>query len=95
MNITLRKEEGANNDDICKFITTIVGEAKFESLTEEILVRKEKNIFDNKNGITINKFFEELDSHLSVLKIQSYSVSMPNLEDVFLKIKSIVSPHYF
>ena len=86
MNITLRKEEGANNDDICKFITTIVGEAKFESLTEEILVRIEKSIFDNKNGLTIHKFFEELDNHLTVLKIKSYSVSMPTLEDVFLNV---------
>ena len=86
MNITLRKEEGANNDDICKFITTIVGEAKFESLTEEILVRIEKNIFDNKNGINIHKFFEELDNHLEILKIKSYSVSMPTLEDVFLNV---------
>ena len=86
MNITLRKEEGANNDNICKFITTIVGEAKFESLTEEILVRIEKIIFYSKNGITIHKFFEELDKHLEVLKIKSYSVSMPTLEDVFLNV---------
>ena len=42
MNVTLRKDEGANSDDIFKFITSIVGEAKIESLSEEVLVRIEK-----------------------------------------------------
>ena len=87
MNITLRKEEGALNDDICEFVKTTVPEAKLESLSEEILVRIEKSNFNNNNnGISINKFFEELDSHLEVLKIKSYSVSMPTLEDVFLNV---------
>ena len=86
MNLTLRKEEGALNDTICEFITSLVGEAKFESLTEEILVRIEKNIFNEPNQISLNKFFEELDTHLSILKIKSYSVSMPTLEDVFLNV---------
>ena len=86
MNVTLRKDEGANSDDIFKFITSIVGEAKIESLSEEILVRIEKKIFSDKNGISLNHFFEEIDSHLEVLKIKSYSVSMPTLEDVFLNV---------
>ena len=86
MNISLRKEEGAINEDICQFIKTLIGNAKFELLSEEILVRIEKNIFNNKSGISINKFFEELDSHLGILKIKSYSVSMPTLEDVFLNV---------
>ena len=58
MNVTLRKDEGANSDDIFKFITSIVGEAKIESLSEEILVRIEKKIFSDKNGISLNHFFE-------------------------------------
>ena len=87
MNVTLKKEEGAINEDIYQFIKTLVGDAKFESLSGDITVKINKNIFSNdKNGISINKFFEELDNHLSILKIKSYSVSMPTLEDVFLNI---------
>ena len=90
MNVTLRKEDGAINDDICQFVKNIAPEVKLESLSEEILVRIEKSNFNNdyknNNEISINKFFEELDSHLKVLKIKSYSVSMPTLEDVFLNV---------
>ena len=90
MNVTLRKENGAINDDICQFVKNIAPEVKLESLSEEILVRIEKSNFNNdyknNNEISINKFFEELDSHLKVLKIKSYSVSMPTLEDVFLNV---------
>ena len=86
MNLTLSKEEGAKNDSIRQFILKHVNEAKFESLTEEIIVRIEKNIFNDKNGITLHQFFEELDSHLTELNIKSYSVSMPTLEDVFLNV---------
>jgi len=90
MNVTLRKEDGAINDDICQFVKNIAPEVKLESLSEEILVRIEKSNFNNdyknNNEISINKFFEELDSHLKVLKIKSFSVSMPTLEDVFLNV---------
>ena len=87
MNITLKKEEGAINEDIYQFITTLVGDAKFEVLTGDITVKIDKNIFSNdKKEISINKFFDELDNHLNILKIKSYSVSMPTLEDVFLNI---------
>ena len=86
LNLTLRKEEGAKNDNIYEFINSTVEKAKIESITDEILVRIEKKIFNESNGISLNKFFEELDSHLAVLKIKSYSVSMPTLEDVFLNV---------
>ena len=90
MNVTLRKEDGAINDDICQFVKNIAPEVKLESLSEEILVRIEKSNFNNdyknNNEISINKLFEELDSHLKVLKIKSFSVSMPTLEEVFLNV---------
>ena len=86
MNITLNKEEGANNDDICQFILEKTGEAKFESLSEEILARIPKNNFSKEGGISLNDFFEDLDENLNDLKIKSYSVSMPTLEDVFLNV---------
>ena len=86
MNITLNKEEGANNDDICQYIIEKAGEAKFESLSEEILARIPKSIFNQENGISLNQFFEDLDDNLEGLKIKSYSVSMPTLEDVFLNV---------
>lgn len=62
------------------------GEAKFESLSEEILARIPKNNFSKEGGISLNDFFEDLDENLNDLKIKSYSVSMPTLEDVFLNV---------
>ena len=86
MNITLCKEEGANNEEICSFINSSVKEAEFESLSEEILVRIPKKNFGKNEGVSLNTFFENLDSNLTDLKIKSYSVSMPTLEDVFLNV---------
>ena len=86
MNITLSKEEGANNEEIIEFINNISEEAEYESLSEEILVRLPKNIFGKNEKISLNEFFEKLDLNLNKLKIKSYSVSMPTLEDVFLNI---------
>ena len=86
MNITLNKEEGASNPDISNYINNYVKDAEFESLSEEILVRIPKNNFGGNNGVSLNKFFEDLDENLNELKIKSYSVSMPTLEDVFLNV---------
>ena len=86
MSITLSKEEGANNGEIIEFINNISEEAEYESLSEEILVRVPKNNFGKKEKISLNEFFEKLDSNLNKLKIKSYSVSMPTLEDVFLNV---------
>ena len=86
MNITLVKEEGAQNQEICDFINNSVKDAQFESLSEEILVRIPKNNFGKDKGVSLNTFFENLDSNLTALKIKSYSVSMPTLEDVFLNV---------
>ena len=86
MNITLNKEEGADNQEISNYINNCVKDAQFESLSEEILVRIPKSNFSEKEGISLNTFFENLDENLNELKIKSYSVSMPTLEDVFLNV---------
>ena len=86
MSITLSKDEGANNDKIMSYISQQIGQPQFESLSEEIIARVEKNAFSKESGISLNKFFEDLDANLEQLKIKSYSVSMPTLEDVFLNI---------
>ena len=86
MNITLSKDEGAQNDKICQYITNQIDDAKFESLSEEIIARIPKDVFKGENGISLNNFFEDLDNSLNELKIKSYSVSMPTLEDVFLNV---------
>ena len=86
MNITLNKEEGAQNEEIINYINNIVKDSQFESLSEEILVRIPKNNFNKDEGVSLNNFFENLDENLNQLKIKSYSVSMPTLEDVFLNV---------
>ena len=42
----------------------------------------------NGEGLNLREFFEDLDNNLKRLKIKSYSVSMPTLEDVFLNMAS-------
>ena len=86
MNITLSKEEGANNENIINYINNIVKDGQFESLSEEIMVRIPKNNFDKNEGVSLINFFENLDENLNELKIKSYSVFMPTLEDVFLNV---------
>ena len=65
--------------------------------TEESLVLSENNGRKNVDAAPINNakkgenktltiFFEDLDKNLNLLKIKSYSASMPTLEDVFLNV---------
>ena len=84
MSINLYKEEGANNDSIIRYINSKVSETQFEVLSEEILLRIPKSSYNNGGRLNLGEFFEDLDNNLSKLKIKSYSVSMPTLEDVFL-----------
>ena len=86
MNITLSKDEGADNNTIMSFISQKVERSQFESLSEEIMARIPKDNFNKEGGISLNKFFEDLDENLENLKVKSYSVSMPTLEDVFLNV---------
>ena len=86
MSITLSKDEGADSDTIMSFISQKVERPQFESLSEEIMARIPKDNFNKEGGISLHKFFEELDENLENLKVKSYSVSMPTLEDVFLNV---------
>ena len=87
MSININKDEGANNNDIISFINQNVDSSEFESLSEEILARIPKSNFSKDSGkISLHDFFEILDENLNNLKIKSYSVFMPTLEDVFLNI---------
>ena len=87
MSINISKDEGANDKDIISFINENVESPEFESLSEEILVRIPKdNFLKDKGKISLHDFFENLDENLNKLKIKTYSVSMPTLEDVFLNI---------
>ena len=89
MSINLNKDENAVNNEIISFIKEKVDSPKFESLSEEIMVRIPKNNFSKDSGkITIHDFFEQLDENLKKLNIKSYSVFMPTLEDVFLNVVS-------
>ena len=86
MSINIYKEEDAENENIINYINSKTDEAQFEVLSEEILLRIPKNNFNNDNGLKIGDFFNDLDKNLTKLKIKSYSVSMPTLEDVFLNM---------
>ena len=89
MSINLYKEEDANNDDIINYINSKTNETQFEVLSEEILLRIPKSNYNNGGNLNLKSFFEDLDNNLQKLKIKSYSVSMPTLEDVFLNMSSV------
>ena len=86
MTITLNKDEEADNEAITSFLSQKVEQIQFENLFEEIVARIPKDNFKKEGSISLQKFFEELDENLEKLKVKSYSVSMPTLEDIFLNI---------
>ena len=88
ISITLTKDENASNETIMSFLRQKVEQTQFEILFEEIVAHIPKNIFNKEGSISLQKFFEELDKNLKNLKVKSYSVSMPTLEDAFLNISS-------
>ena len=88
MTITISKEEDANNDDIINYINSKAKDAQIEVLSEEILFRIPKNNYSEGGDMELGEFFTDLDNHLDELRIKSYSVSMPTLEDVFLNVAS-------
>ena len=53
---------------------------------EATQMSKKNNNTDKGNLFDLTKFFEDLDNNLNILRIKSYSVSMPTLEDVFLNV---------
>jgi ATP-binding cassette subfamily A (ABC1) protein 3 len=88
MTITISKEEDANNDDIINYMKSKTKEPQIEVLSEEILFRIAKNNYSDGGGLNLEEFLTDLDNQLNKLKIKSYSVSMPTLEDVFLNVAS-------
>ena len=88
MSINISKEEDANNEDIINYITSQTKDANYEILSEEILFRLPKSNYSDGGTLDLGEFFENLDNNLDSLKIKSYSVSMPTLEDVFLNVAS-------
>ena len=90
MSLNVTKEDGADNDKIVNFVTSLTKNIEYEVLSEEIMFRvpvKEEN-FENDipKKLDIPKFFQTFDDNLNNLGIKSYSVSMPTLEDVFLNV---------
>ena len=88
MSITISKEEDANNEDIINYINSKTQDTQCEVLSEEILFRIPKTNYSEGGILNLGEFFNELDNNLDQLRIKSYSVSMPTLEDVFLNVAS-------
>ena len=89
MSLNIIQENDADNDKIVNFVTSFANGIQYEILSEEILFRipiKEEKSNNEIMKFNIPKFFQELDDNLKILRIKSYSVSMPTLEDVFLNV---------
>ena len=91
MSLNITKDVGAINNDIVEFVKSLAKNVEYEILSEEIMFRvpvKDDNNEEKKlkKIIDIPKFFKEFDENIDRLKISSYSVSMPTLEDVFLNV---------
>ena len=91
MSLNITKEAGANNEEIVDFMKTLSPNLEYEILSEEIMFRipvKDENNEERKlrKCLDIQNFFSNFDENIGNLKIKSYSVSMPTLEDVFLNV---------
>ena len=91
MSLNVSKEEDADNETIVDFVKSLSENAEYEVLSEEIIFRIP--IKDDKNEekklkkiLDIPNFFKLFDENINNLKIKSYSISMPTLEDVFLNV---------
>ena len=91
MSLTVTKEEDADNEQIIEFVKSLSKNVEYEVLSEEILFRipmkddknEEKKL---KKILDIPTFFKNFDENINNLKIKSYRISMPTLEDVFLNV---------
>ena len=88
MSLNITKEENANSDKIIEFVTHLADGVEYEALSEEIMFRVPiKNEDNGKNKkLDLKSFFQNFDKNIKNLNIQSYSASMPTLEDVFLNV---------
>ena len=85
MSLNVTKEEDADNDTIVNFVTSLADNIEYEILSEEIMFRVPVKGEDKKK-LDIPKFFQAFDDNLTRIKIKTYSVAMPTLEDVFLNV---------
>ena len=94
MNLIITKEKGSKDDNIIKFISENFSNINYEIISEEISFRIqikneiEEDINENNNRNDLSDFFKNLDENLNTLKIKSYNILMPTLEDVFLNVSS-------
>ena len=86
LNVT--KEEDCDSNKIIEFIKNNAEDIEYEALSEEIMFRipiKNENS-GKKTNFDLKSFFTKFDDNVKKLRIKSYSVSMPTLEDVFLNV---------
>jgi len=90
MSLNVNKDDYAQNNKIVNFVKKLADNVQYEILSEEIMFRipvyNETNNKKLKKKIDIQNFFLSFDENINDLKIKSYSVSMPTLEDVFLNV---------
>ena len=88
MSLNVTKEEDCDSDKIIEFIKSNTEHMEYEALSEEIMfripIKGDKN--EKKINFDLKSFFTKFDNNIKTLKIKSYSVSMPTLEDVFLNV---------
>ena len=89
INLNITKNSEGNDENIINFINNNIDNSneiiKYEKFNKEILFR----IKNTKSGINWSSFFDKMDSQLKNLNIKNYSISMPTLEDVFLKLSQL------
>ena len=87
LNIT--KDSGANDENIINFVNKNIANINinitYELFNKEILFK----ISNDKDTINWSLFFQKLDSQKESLYIKNYSISMPTLEDVFIKLSKL------
>ena len=88
MSLNVTKEEDCDSDKIIEFMKNNAENIEYEALSEEIMFRIPiKNDKGEKTkNFDLKSFFTKFDQNIKNLKIKSYSVSMPTLEDVFLNV---------
>ena len=88
MSLNVTKEEDCDSDKIIDFMKNNAENIEYEALSEEIMFRIPiKNDKGEKTkNFDLKSFFTKFDQNIKNLKIKSYSVSMPTLEDVFLNV---------
>ena len=88
MSLNVTKEEDCDSNKIIEFIKNNAEDIEYEALSEEIMFRipiKNENS-GKKTNFDLKSFFTKFDYNVKKLRIKSYSVSMPTLEDVFLNV---------